>query len=165
MTPEHTQAATRGTIAARQSIRGSAKWALLGLLALLLVAAQMAQAWTTWQHDAHRASQLVTLERGALCSVMLANGQVYYGEFVESDASNLRLTNVYYVQSSIDPQTQQPGNRLVSRRKADWHAPLWMTVPLDKVLMVEAVAPDSRLAQLVKEDASAAATQPAKATP
>ena len=82
MTPEHTQAATRGTIAARQSIRGSAKWALLGLLALLLVAAQMAQAWTTWQHDAHRASQLVTLERGALCSVMLANGQVYYGEFV-----------------------------------------------------------------------------------
>ena len=95
---------------------------------------------------------------------MLANGQVYYGEFVESDANHLRLTNVYYVQSTVDPQTQQAGNRLVSRRKADWHAPLWMTLPLDKVLMVEAVAPDSRLAQLVKEDSLAAATQPAKAS-
>lgn len=132
--------------------RNLAPWFVMGTLLLVV---QLAQAWALWGRD-EPGGPLGGVQRGALCSVMLGNGQVYYGDFVQADARHLRIENVYYVQTTPDPATGQPANRLVSRRKADWHAPQWMSIPLDKVVMVEAVGEGSRLAELVAQDRKAA---------
>lgn len=51
---------------------------------------------------------------------------------------------------------QRPGggidNRLVNRQKADWHGPDWMSIPMEKVMFIEAVGARSRLAQLIGSD-------------
>jgi len=62
------------------------------------------------------------------------------------------LSDVYYVQTGLDPSNNQRNNRLVSRQQADWHAPLRTTFPADKVMMVELVGPDSQLAQLIAQE-------------
>jgi hypothetical protein len=122
------------------------------LLALLAVA-QAVQAWSAWQREA--STLAASIPAGALCSVQLVSGQVYHGELAGASARQLTLRDVYYVQTAVDPATNQPGNRLVNRRKADWHAPTLTTFPADKVLMIELVDPDSRLAKLVAEDRKA----------
>jgi len=125
-------------------------------LFLLLVLAQGVQAWAAWQRDATGVASAIST--GALCSVQLLNGQVYYGELVSNNARQVTLRDVYYVQTAVDPNTNQPaGNRLVNRRKADWHAPTLTTIPADKILMIEMVDPESRLAKLVAEDRAAGA--------
>lgn len=125
------------------------------VLAAALVAAQAVQAWTDWRRTA--AATPPGVAAGSLCSVMLVNGQVYYGDCLFDAPGWVGLRDVYYVQVVAAPPGGQPGNRLVSRRKADWHAPAQMTIPLDKVLLIEAVGPASRLAELVKQDRQTAA--------
>jgi hypothetical protein len=122
------------------------------VLAALIALSQAIQAWATWQQA--RQVAIASIEPGQLCSVTLTNNQVYYGEFVSANAKYLRLQEIYYVQSAADSSTNQISNRLVARRKADWHAPHWMTIPLDNVMFVEGIGNDSRLAQLIVEDRS-----------
>lgn len=135
---------------------GQARLSFLGTglaltLLLALVLAQSASAWIDWQRVATGPASALT--PGAWCSVQLLNGQVYYGELASSNTTQVTLRNVYYVQPTVDPATNQPsGNRLVNRHKADWHAPTLTTVPADKILMIELVDPESRLAKLVAED-------------
>jgi hypothetical protein len=139
------------------SQRGQASLGSLGTLGAtllaLLVLAQAVQAWSAWQRES--STLVVSIPSGALCSVQMLNGQVYYGELAGASARQITLRDVYYVQTAVDPATNQPGNRLVNRRKADWHAPTLTTFPADKVLMVELVDPESRLAKLVAEDRGA----------
>jgi hypothetical protein len=88
---------------------------------------------------------------------MLVNGQIYYGELVDAGPRFVRLQNVYYVQVTTAAPGAAPTNRLVNRRRADWHAPTLTAIPVDKVLMIEAVGNASRLAELIKQDAATAA--------
>lgn len=121
------------------------------VLALLLVSALGVQAWAAWKRDISAPVPPGT-SRGSLIAVTLVNGQVYYGNLTGADAHQLSLTDVYYVQTAVEPSTQQRNNRLVSRQRTDWHAPLSMTVGVDKVTMVELVGPDSQLAQLIAQE-------------
>lgn len=97
--------------------------------------------------------------QGTLVSVQLVNGQVYYGNVSSSDARQITLQNVYYVQSFVEPGANQPSNRLTNRQRNDWHAPLSMSLSLDKIMMLEIVGPDAKLVQLMKQDQSAAGSQ------
>jgi hypothetical protein len=145
----------QSTSNARKSQRGQAGLggmgaAVIAVLLASLVVVQGVSAWSSWQREA---SPLVaSIPAGALCSVQLLNGQVYYGTLAGADSRQLTLRDVYYVQTAVAPATNQPSNRLVNRRKVDWHAPTLTTFPADKVLMVESVGPESRLAKLVLED-------------
>ncbi|MES2741651.1 MAG: hypothetical protein V4754_11960 [Pseudomonadota bacterium] len=115
----------------------------LGVLIALAVAAQAVLAW--------RGGTLAPGPLGARYSVFLSNGQVYYGELLETGAAYLKLGDVYYVQ----PYTQadgHSGNRLVSRKKSDWHGPDWQAIPTDKIVLIEAVGADSQLARLIEQD-------------
>lgn len=132
---------------------------IAGVLLAVVAVAQGSQAWVSWREQAQAP---VTAKPGDLISVMLVNGQIYYGNYVEGNSHYVRIKDVYYVQSQVDPATNQPNNRVVSRSKADWHAPQWMAVSLDKVLMLEAVSPQSPLAQLIQKDK---ALSPAPVTP
>jgi hypothetical protein len=143
----------------RSRERGRVSLAVLGLvLGAVVVAALGMQAWVAWRQ---MQSVMVppAVSAGTLCSVMLVNGQVYYGDFVDPSPGYISLRDVYYVQQVPAQAGAQPGNRLVSRRKVDWHAPLQMSIPAEKVMMIEVVGPGSRLAELVKLDRQA---QPAQ---
>lgn len=143
-------------------IRGRANVAVIGLvLAAALVATEAAQAWAAL-YGGGRSGALSTVAVGELCSVQLVNGQVYYGSFVDAVAGHVRLKNVYYVQTVVESPGSAQSNRLVNRRKTDWHAPEWTSIPLDKVLMVEAVGAGSRLAQLIEQDQKAGGASAAK---
>jgi hypothetical protein len=140
-----------------ETIRKSSGPLIAVLLAGVLLV-QGVQAWGTWRRESG-ATAFGTLAPGQLCSVLLTNGQIYYGNFAEADAGHVRLQNVYYVQTSVDPATNQAANRLVNRHKADWHAPEWMLIPADKVVLLEAVGTGSRLAELIEQDRKAGAAR------
>jgi hypothetical protein len=116
--------------------------------ATLIAAALAAQAWLAW-----RAQQAHTLSApsGSLISVQLVNGQMYYGTLLEASAAAVKLGDVYYTQPFTQPNGQQ-GNRVVSRRKQDWHGPQWQWIPTERILQIEAVGLQSQLATLIAKD-------------
>jgi hypothetical protein len=115
------------------------------------------QAWQAWRaNDA----DLGTGPIGSLHSVMLTNGQVYYGTLLDVARNRIVLGNVYYVEVATDPKTAERSNRLVSRRASDWHAPTRMSIPIDKIVIIELVGPDSRVAKGIEQDHKDAASKP-----
>ena len=142
--------AALGTGRARgRSLRAALPVALL-LLSLLAVA-QTALAWVAWQRD-HARPAWAGEAPGTPVSVLLVNGQVYYGELAEQSAGTLRLLNVYYVQTVSPQNANPPSNQLVNRAKTDWHGPQWMDIPIEKILLVEGIGPKSRLAELIAQE-------------
>jgi hypothetical protein len=122
----------------------------VGLLALLTLA-QLVQGWRAMRVDAVQLSGLRTAALGSLCSVLLVNGQMYYGTLITAEGGFIKLSDVYYVRGIA--QTGPPAsNQLVSRRKVDWHGPEWMAIPLDKILFIEKVGAQSQLATLIATD-------------
>ena len=140
-----------------QPKRGLPAMALGGAMAALLAALLCLQVWALWKSPGE-ATLPAAAATGRLCSVMLTNGQIYYGTLTEASARYVLLTDVYYVQlQATEGPGGQPANRLVSRRKSDWHGPETMTIPIDKVLMLETVGADSAVAQLIQRDRTASA--------
>ena len=120
-----------------------------GIVATLVLAAQLALNW--------RAAQTPALDpgpAGSLVSVQLVSGQVFYGTLLESRPGFVRLADVYYTQSYTTPNGQ-PGNRVVNRHKTDWHGPEAQLIPVEKILMMETVGPQSQLAKLIAQDKTA----------
>ncbi len=123
---------------------------VLGLVSALSLATL---AWSSWEDTrSHRVIEHGQV--GTLCSVLLVNGQVYYGILRNVRPGAIELANIYYVQSF--PQANgQTENRLVNRQKNDWHSPELMAIPNDKVMMLEVVGAQSRLAKLIESEKAA----------
>lgn len=119
---------------------------MLGALATLALVANAALAWR-----AHEAPLLDPGPRGQWYSVQLVSGQVYYGVLLEARPGFVKLGNVYYTQAYTQPDGQ-PGNRVVNRAKTDWHGPQAQLIPVEKILLVEAIGEQSPLAQLIARD-------------
>ena len=132
--------------------------AIVLLLVGILVAAEVARAWVAWQGEIGLLGRPGIITKGSWCAVTLANGQVYYGTMTQAGGGYLRLKHVYYVQSVAQPNGGPSQFRLVNRQKNDWHAPDWMLIPTDKVLYIENVGAQSRLAGLIAQDQGAAKT-------
>jgi hypothetical protein len=88
---------------------------------------------------------------GTLHSALLTNGQVYYGNLQEVGQTYVVLSKVYYVLTSTDEKTGARANKLVERATNDWHAPISMSIPLDKIVFLEIVGPNSAVAKLIAE--------------
>ncbi|MYM31544.1 hypothetical protein GTP58_24740 [Duganella sp. CY15W] len=133
---------------------GWKSWQVTAALALGLIgsAALATLAASEWNKSAERV--LTPGPVGSLYSVQLVNGQVYYGVLLEAKPAYLRLGDVYFIQSYQQPDGQQ-GNRVVSRRKNDWHGPESQTIPVDKILTLDAVGQQSQLAKLIQQDKAA----------
>ena len=128
---------------------GGRRTALALLLAALAVAALLALAAAAWRQQLRPA--FVPGPLGATYAVQLQNGQMFYGVLRALDPAQLQLAEVYYVQPYTMPNGQ-PGNRVVSRQRNDWHGPTSLSIPLERVLYVEAVGPESQLARLIAQD-------------
>jgi hypothetical protein len=105
-----------------------------------------------WQAAKPSSPSITAGPIGALHSVMLVNGQVYYGKLDDIGRGYVELSDLHYV-TSVQDQAGNRTNRLVNRRLADWHGPTHMTIPLEKIVMIEQVGPDSTVARAFTEEA------------
>jgi hypothetical protein len=83
-------------------------------------------------------------------AVLLTNGQVYYGRLDGYGTDHPVLREVYYVQSTVNPQTHETSNVLLRRGK-EWHGPDRMYLNPSQILLVEPVGTDSQVADLIKD--------------
>ncbi|MBI1929219.1 hypothetical protein HYR99_33860 [Candidatus Poribacteria bacterium] len=83
-------------------------------------------------------------------AVLLSNGWAYFGKIEKMGPRYIEMTDVYYVQSGVNPETKAVTNILIKRGK-EWHAPDRIALNLDHVLFIEPVGPDSTVAKLIEE--------------
>lgn len=83
-------------------------------------------------------------------AVLLIGGNVYFGRLEGYGTRFPVFTDVFYVQSSVNPDTKQTVNVLVKRGK-ELHAPDRMYINPSQIILVEPVGPESKVAQLIAE--------------
>jgi hypothetical protein len=90
------------------------------------------------------------IDSGKFYAVLLNNNSVYFGHLSGLGTAFPVLTDVYYVQSTQNPDTKQVASSLVKRGK-EWHAPDRMILNEKSIVFIEPVGTDSRVAQLIAE--------------
>jgi hypothetical protein len=60
------------------------------------------------------------------------------------------LTNVFYIQTTVNQETKQQSNTLVKRGK-EWHAPDKMVLNARHIIMIEPVTEGSTVAKLIAQ--------------
>lgn len=83
-------------------------------------------------------------------AVFLSNGQTFIGKLKGVGADYPLLTDVFYIQSQVNKETQQVSNILVKRGK-EWHSPDFMYINARHILAIEPVKSDSQVARLIRE--------------
>jgi hypothetical protein len=88
-------------------------------------------------------------------AVFLDNGQAFFGKLDEQGPSYLVLTDIYYVQNQVLQNQQEPAKKevrnLLIKRGNEWHAPDRMYIERKHIVVIEPVAANSRVSQLIKE--------------
>lgn len=87
-------------------------------------------------------------------TVVLTNGQVYFGKLEQAPGNSYILRDVFYVVSQSDPESKQISNVLVRRGK-ELHEPEYMLIGRNQIIMIEPVGSKSRIAQLIAEQSKA----------
>jgi hypothetical protein len=116
------------------------------LPALLLVAVAIVAGAVGWWAHGKVGPKLETDYQ----AVLLTNGQVYYGKLHGLGSAYPVLTDVYYVQTGVDPATKQSKSVLLKRGN-EWHSPDRAVLNGRQILMVEPVTAGSRVAHLIAE--------------
>ncbi len=83
-------------------------------------------------------------------AVFLSNGQVFFGKIENAGGTYPLLKDVYYVQTKVDGETRQPTSILI-KRGSEWHGPDLMYINSRQIVVIEPVAANSRVAQLIAE--------------
>jgi len=83
-------------------------------------------------------------------AVLLTNGSVYFGKLDGYQTKFPVLSDVYYVQTGVDPATKKSTSVLIKRGK-ELHSPDRMYLNPSQIVLVEPVGPDSKVAQLIAE--------------
>jgi hypothetical protein len=83
-------------------------------------------------------------------AVLLDSGQIYYGKIQGVGTPYPVLTDVYYVQNKVDPETKAVSNILVRRGK-EWHGPDRMVINDRHIVIIEPVAADSQVSKLIDQ--------------
>jgi hypothetical protein len=83
-------------------------------------------------------------------AVLLSNGSVYFGKLQDYGGRFPVLTDVFYIQSSVNPDTKQTVNVLIKRGK-ELHSPDRMYLNPNQIILVEPVGPNSKVMQLILE--------------
>ena len=83
-------------------------------------------------------------------AVLLDSGQVYFGKITGLGSPFPVLHEVYYIQSTTNPETKQVNNVLI-RRGNEWHGPESTVLNARHIIMVEPVGAGSKVAQLIAD--------------
>jgi len=94
-------------------------------------------------------------------AVFMDNGQVFFGKLHKTGSSYLTLRDVFYIQRQVNEQKKE-ASFILLKRGSEWHGPDFMRINLRHVVLVEPVAPDSRVAQLIRQAKQPPAPAPKK---
>jgi len=83
-------------------------------------------------------------------AVLLDNGQAFFGKIEKIGPSYITLRDVFYVRTQVNQEEKQAKNLLV-KRGLEWHAPDSMYINTRHVVLIEPVAPESQVAQLIRQ--------------
>ncbi len=83
-------------------------------------------------------------------AVFMANGQVFFGKIENAGGAYPLLKEVYYIGRQADPEGKEVKSILIKRGN-EWHSPEYMYINRQHIAVIEPVAPNSRVAQLIKE--------------
>lgn len=85
-------------------------------------------------------------------AVLLTNGTAYFGKLDGYGTPRPVLKEVYYIVTQTNPETKQTSNVLVRRGK-ELHEPGDMYLNPNQILCVEGVGTNSKVAQLIAQQA------------
>jgi hypothetical protein len=83
-------------------------------------------------------------------AVLLDNNQVYYGKLSGLGTDYPVMTDVFYVQTAVNPDTKKTSSVLLKRGK-EWHGPQKTMLSARHIIMVEPVGPGSAVASLIEQ--------------
>jgi hypothetical protein len=83
-------------------------------------------------------------------AVLLDNNAIYFGKLTDLGSDYPVLTDVFYIQTSVNQETKQQSNMLVKRGK-EWHAPDKMVLNARHIVMIEPVTAGSTVAKLIAQ--------------
>ncbi len=89
---------------------------------------------------------LPTLGQARYQAVFLANGQTYFGHYLDRLGPYVKIENAFYItQQPTTDQTQTPESRLI-RRGNELHRPLpYVLIPKTSILFIEDLRADSQV--------------------
>lgn len=119
---------------------------LIGSAAGLMLAAAIAIQLT----GMFSAGRLLAKQTQGYQAVLLDNNQVYYGKLTGLGSDYPTLSDVFYIQTAVNPETKQTSNVLLKRGK-EWHGPDKMLISARHIIMVEPVNPGSTVANLIEQ--------------
>lgn len=83
-------------------------------------------------------------------AVFMSNGQVFFGKIENAGGNYPLLKEVYYIGRQADPEGKEVKSILI-KRGSEWHGPEYMYINRQQIAVIEPVAPNSRVAQLIKD--------------
>jgi hypothetical protein len=83
-------------------------------------------------------------------AVLLDNNQIFFGKIADLGSDYPVLTDVFYIQTTINQETKQQSNILLKRGK-EWHAPDKMILNARHIIMIEPVTAGSKVANLIAQ--------------
>ena len=95
-------------------------------------------------------NRLLGRETQGYQAVLLDNNQVFFGKVSGLGTDYPVLTDVFYIQTAVNPETKQTSNVLLKRGK-EWHAPDKMLLNAHHIIMIEPVTGGSTVAKLIAE--------------
>jgi len=95
-------------------------------------------------------------------AVFMDNGQVFFGRVQKSGPSFLTLRDVFYIQRQASKDGKEEPRAVLLKRGSEWHGPDSMLINLEHVVLIEPVAPDSRVFQLIMQAQRPPAPPPEK---
>jgi len=84
-------------------------------------------------------------------AVYLDNGQIFFGKLSEAGSSFPILRDVFFIQTQTDREKKESKHLLIKRGAMEGHQPDFMRLNAQHIVVIEPVAPDSRVAQLIRE--------------
>jgi hypothetical protein len=82
--------------------------------------------------------------------VFLDNNNAYIGKIQQPGKNFINLTNVYYIQTQVNPETKETSNTLIKRGN-ELHKPDVMLINMQHIVMIEPVTADSQVAKLIEQ--------------
>ena len=86
-------------------------------------------------------------------SVLMNNGQYFFGKMEKAGSAYPILRDVYYVRQQMNPETKEMRSTIF-KRSMEPFGPDMMYINANSIALIEPVAPDSKVAKLIKEAAS-----------
>ena len=83
-------------------------------------------------------------------AVFMDNGQVFFGKIENTGGPTPLLKEVYYISRQQSTDGKEVKSILIKRGN-EWHGPDYMYINKQHIVIIEPVAPNSRVAQLIKE--------------